>query len=189
MKINAATRGFLISILMVIFAFGVYFLFLAKKNYYLVDNPSSTSYYFKINNGAEKVISAGQSLEVEMGKGLNRISVSDQNKKPLYDSAFEVNKIRGLINISHSDYFIYRQYYGYNLNKDSLLKSQDVLMIDGKRYYGGATKFSKLYTDAFYYNVNEDFDQIIKNIQTVESRTKIFRKQDFINYYKSVYKF
>jgi hypothetical protein len=48
MKDNAALKGFIISILMVVFAFGVYFLFLAEKNYYLIDNPSQNSYYFKI---------------------------------------------------------------------------------------------------------------------------------------------
>jgi hypothetical protein len=38
----------------------------------------------------------------------------------LYDSAFEVNKLRGLLNIAHQDYYVNDQYYGYNLKKDSL---------------------------------------------------------------------
>lgn len=189
MKNNAAVRGFVISVLAVVFAFGVYFLFLAKKNYYLVDNPSQNNYYFKINNGEENIVAAGQSVKVNMQKGTNNIAVFDAAKKPLFDSTFQVKKIRGLLNIAHEDYYIYKQYYGYNLNKDSLMKSQDVLEIDGKRYFGGAKHFNKLYTDNFYYNVDEDYDEIIKNIDSVESRTKIFRKQDFINYYKSIYKF
>lgn len=189
MKNNPGLKGFIISFLFVILAFCIYFFFLAKKNYFLVDNPSQKSYYFKINNGSEKIIPAGQSLKVNLHKGINNIAVFDENKKPLYDSAFEVKKIRGLLNISHQDYYIYRQYYGYNLNKDSLLGTQKTLLIDGKRYLGGAKHFNKLYTDDFYYNVDEDFDKIIKNIDDVESRVKIFRKQDFINYYKSIYKF
>lgn len=189
MKNNAAVKGFIISVLAVIFAFWIYFQYLAKKNYYLVDNPSENSYYFKINNNPQKIISAGQSLKIDMEKGVNKIAVFDQNKKPIFDSTFQVNKIRGLLNISHQDYYIYQQYYGYNLNKDSLLKTQKSLIIDDRRYVGGAKHFNKLYTDDFYYNVDEDFDEIIKNIADVESRTKIFRKQDFINYYKSIYKF
>lgn len=189
MKNNASVKGFVISLLAVVFAFGIYHFYLAKKNYYLVDNPTQNTYYFKINKGAEKIIAAGQSLQVDMNLGTNKIFVMDQNKKPVYDSAFEVKKVRGLINISHSDYYIYRQYYGYNLDKDSLLKTQSTLLIDGKRFYGGAKKFNKLYTDSFYYNTDENFDEIIKNIDDVESRTKIFRKQDFINFYKGVYKF
>ena len=189
MKNNAAVRGFVISVLAVIFAFGIYFLFLAKKNYYLVDNPSQNIYYFKINNNPEKIISGGQSVKVDMKTGENKIAVFDENRRPVFDSTFQVKKIRGLVNISHQDYYVYQQYYGYNLNKDSLVKTQKSLVIDGKRYLGGARLFNKLYTDDFYYNVDEDYDKIIKNIADVESRTKIFRKEDFINYYKSIYKY
>lgn len=65
----------------------------------------------------------------------------------------------------------------------------DKITIDGKEYLGGARHFNKLYTEDFYYNVDEDYDKVIKNIQKVESRSKIFRKQDFLNYYKEYYKF
>ncbi len=189
MKNNASLKGLLIALIAFVFAFGVYFLFLAKKNYYLVDNPTPNTYYFKINNGQENIITSGQFVHVDLNKGQNSIKVFDQNKKLLYDSAFEVNKIRGLLNIAHADYYINRQYYGYNLKKDSLLLTLDKTMIDGKPYYGAAKHFNKLYTDDFYYNVDEDYDKIIKNIEKVESRSKIFRKQDYLNYYKEYYKF
>jgi hypothetical protein len=61
--------------------------------------------------------------------------------------------------------------------------------IDGKDFVGAPRKTDKLYNEDFYYNVNEDYDKVIKNIQKIESRTKIFRKQDFLNYYKEYYKF
>ncbi|AZB28809.1 MULTISPECIES: hypothetical protein [Chryseobacterium] len=189
MKNNPSLKGLIIAAVVFIGAFAVYNFFLAKKNYYLVDNPTPNTYYFKINNGSEGVISAGQFVKVDLQKGKNSIKVFDQNKKMLYDSAFEVNKIRGLLNIAHKDYYINEQYYGYNLKKDSLLLALDKTIIDGKQYYGGAKRFNKLYTEDFYYNVDEDYDQMIKNIQKVESRTKIFRKQDYLNYYKEYYKF
>lgn len=189
MKNNPSLKGLIIAAVVFIGAFAVYNFFLAKKNYYLVDNPTPNTYYFKINNGSEGVISAGQFVKVDLQKGKNSIKVFDQNKKMLYDSAFEVNKIRGLLNITHKDYYINEQYYGYNLKKDSLLLALDKTIIDGKQYYGGAKRFNKLYTEDFYYNVDEDYDQMIKNIQKVESRTKIFRKQDYLNYYKEYYKF
>lgn len=189
MKKNPALAGFIYASLATAFAFGVYFLFLEKKNYYLVDNPTPNTYYFKINNGAENILAAGQFLKVNLNKGKNNIKVFDENKKVLYDSAFEVKKIRGLVNISHSDYYVHRQYYGYNLNKDSLLMSLGQTEIDGEKYYGAPQKIQKLYTEDFYYNIDEDYDKIIKNIDKMESRTKIFRKQDFLNYYKEYYKF
>ena len=59
MKKNPSTIGFIVSVLMFIVAFGIYFLFLAKKNEYLVDNPTNKTYYFKINNGKEMTIASG----------------------------------------------------------------------------------------------------------------------------------
>ncbi len=186
---NPALKGFLISLSAVLISFGIYFLFLAKKNDYLLDNPTPESYYFQINNGPQSKIAGGQFLQVPLKKGKNSIKVYDASKNLLYDSAFQVNKQRGLINITHKDYYINRQFYGYNLKKDSLLLKLGKIVIDGKDYFGGAEHFNKLYTDDFYYNIDENYDKIIKNIDKVESRTKIFRKQDFLNYYKEYYQF
>ena len=189
MKISPATKGLIISVIAVLFAFGVYFLFLAKKNYYLVDNPTGETYYFRINKGDEKIIGAGQKLEVNLNKGKNAIQVFDAKKDLLYDSAFVVNKNRGLVNIAHQDYYINEQFYGYGLNKDSLITARKSTIIDGKKFVNEPKHFNKLYTDDFYYNIDEDYDKVVKNVQKVESRTKIFRKVDFLNYYKEYYKF
>ncbi len=189
MKISPATKGLIISVIAVLFAFGVYFLFLAKKNYYLVDNPTGETYYFILNKGDEKIIAAGQMLKVNLNKGKNGIQVFDGKKELLYDSAFMVNKNRGLLNIAHQDYYINEQFYGYGLDKDSLLSARKTTVIDGKKYVNAPKHFNKLYTDEFYYNIDEDYDKIVKNVQKVESRTKIFRKVDFLNYYKEYYKF
>lgn len=189
MKNNPARKGLLIALLMAAAAFAVYFLFLAKRNYYLVDNPTPATYYFQINNSGEKIISAGQYLKVDLNKGNNRIKVFNDSKKLLYDSVFTVNKIRGLLNITHSDYYIHDQYYGYNLKKDSLLLNLDKTVIDGKEYFGAPRHVNKIYTEDFYYNIDEKYDAVIKNIDKIESRSKIFRKQDFLNYYKEYYNF
>lgn len=188
-KISPSTKGFIFSIIAVVAAFAIYFLFLAKDNYFLVDNPTSETYYFKINSGKEQIISAGQSVKVQLVLGKNHIEVFSTNKKPLYDSLFLVHKNRGLLNIAHQDYFVNRQYYGYIPNKDSLLLSHGKITIDGKDYLGDVTKHNQLFIEDFYYNIDEDYDAVVKNIQKVESRTKIFRKQDFINYYNEYYKF
>jgi hypothetical protein len=189
MNLSPSTKGFIIALVSAVAAFGIYFIFLAKDNFYVVDNPTNTTFYYKINGGSEGIISSGQTVKVDLNKGKNAIKVFDSNKKLLYDSVFTVNKIRGLINIAHQDYYINTQYYGYNLKKDSLLLALGKTEIDGKAYFGAPKKFNALYSDDFYYNVNEDYDQLIKNIQKVESRSKIFRKEDYLNYYKEYYKF
>ncbi len=189
MKLSPSTRGLLISAVTVLLAFGIYFLFLAKRNYYLVDNPTGHTYYFKINNGSEQILAAGQFVKVDLKEGQNHIRVMDAQKKELYDSAFSVKKNRGLVNIAHQDYYINEQFYGYNLDKDSLIAVRPQTKIDGKLYVNDPKLFNKLYTDDFYYNIDEEYDRVIKNVQQVESRTKIFRKADFLKYYKEYYQF
>src|SRR5690606_2941854 len=108
----------------VLFAFGIYFLFLAKKDYYLVDNPTENTYYFNLNNGGENTITAGQQFPIDLRKGRNNVKVFDGQKKLLYDSVFVVKKNRGLLNIAHQDYYINEQFYGYGLNKDSLIMAR-----------------------------------------------------------------
>lgn len=189
MKISPSTKGLIISIITVLVAFGIYNFFLAKKNYYLVDNPTEKTYFFNINNGEEKTITAGQKFQVDLKKGKNQIKVFDDRKNILYDSSFVVKKNRGLLNIAHQDYYINEQFYGYGLNKDSLIATRPQTTIDGKLFVNSPVRFNKLYTDDFYYNIDEEYDGVVKNIQKVESRTKIFRKVDFLNYYKEYYKF
>lgn len=189
MKMSAPTKGFVISLIAVLAAFGVYFLFLAKKDSFVVDNPTINTFYFKINNGAEKTITAGQNFSIDLNKGKNNIQVFNAGKKLIYDSSFTVNKNRGLLNIAHQDYYINEQFYGYGLNKDSLIAARKATEIDGKNYLNSPKRFNKLYTEDFYFNINEEYDQVIKNIQKIESRSKIFRKQDYLNYYKEYYQF
>ncbi|MDL1914258.1 MAG: hypothetical protein FDW93_07040 [Bergeyella sp.] len=187
MKKNPSLFGLLVAVVAGFVAFGIYFLFLSKKDHFLVDNPTGRVYYFRLNNGQEKIIPGKQWVSVEVVKGKNTIAVFDDKKNKMYDSIFVVNKTRGLINISHSEYYINRQYYGYNINKDSLLGELGKTKIDGKDYYGAPKLFNRLYTEDFYYNVDEKYDKVIKNIDKIESRTKIFRKPDFLVYYKEYY--
>lgn len=188
MKLSASTKGLLISIFVVLVAFAIYFLFLAKKNSYLVDNPTNKTFYFKINGSNEQIIAGGQTVKVNLNRGKNnKVQVFDQSKKPIFDSVFKVTQYRGLINIAQEKYFINKQYYGYNINKDSLISAHQPTMIDGKKYFGDIKIKNSFYIEDFYYNLNEKYDALIKNIQSIESRTKIFRKEDFIDYYNQYY--
>ena len=187
MKKNAPLIGLIVSASVMLIAFGIYYLFLAKKNEYLVDNPTTKTFYFKINNGEEKIITSGQFVKVDLNRGKqNSIKVFDDKKKLLFDSAFNVSQYRGLLNIAGEEYFVHRQFYVYIPNKDSLLMASTFEM-DGVKLPGHVTKHKKLYIEDFYYNVDEDYDKVIKNIDKVESRTKIYRKEDFKLFYKENY--
>ncbi len=185
---SPAIKGLFFAIASMGISFGIYFYFLQKQDVYLADNPTNTIYYIKVNEDQEKIIGPGESLAVTLNKGSNKIQTYDAKKSLILDTAITVKKDRGLLNIAKKDYFIYTQYYGYNLNKDSLLATQSTIDIDGKKYYGGAERFNQLYTEDFYFNVNEPLDKVIKNIQKVETRKKIFRKEDFLQFYHDNYK-
>ena len=101
MKKYALLIGLIVSATVMLIAFGIYYLFLAKKNEYLVDNPTTKTFYFKINNGEEKIITSGQFVKVDLNRGKqNSIKVFDDKKKLLFDSAFNVSQYRGLLNIA-----------------------------------------------------------------------------------------
>jgi len=182
MKKNTPLFGFLVAFGAVLFAFAV-----KKPNYYLVDNPTADTYYFQVNNGPEKIITSGQFIKVDLKQGTNTIKVADAGHRLLFDSAFTVTQPRGLVNITHHDYYIHNQYYGRQLNKDSLLLAHHAV-IDGEVFPGDIRHSNKLFEENFYYNLDENYDRVIKNIQKVESRTKIYRKQDFLNFYKENYR-
>jgi hypothetical protein len=186
MNLSAPTKGLLWSLLAFAMAFGIYFVFLSKKNSYLADNASGQTMYLSINGGPSLTVGAGQSIKVDLGKGKNSIQLQDEAKKALFDTTFVVNKSRGLLNLAKADYYINRQYYGYNVNKDSVFLMSKI-NIDGKTYQGDVSKTKAFYSENFYYNLDEDYDGVIKNIDKVESRSKIFRKQDFITYYQQYY--
>ena len=187
MKLSPSVKGFLIAVIALALSFSIYFAFLQKKNNHLVDNPTAHSYFFRINNGPELVLAAGQFVDVDLKTGENSVKVYNDKKELLYDSLFTVKSSLGLLNIAHEDYYIHEQYYGYNIKKDSLLLTLEKTVIDGKPYLGAPKHFKGLYTEDFYYNVDEKYDAVVKNIQKVESRSKIFRKQDFLNYHKEYY--
>jgi hypothetical protein len=124
MKKNAPLIGLIVSASVMLIAFGIYHLFLAKKNEYLVDNPTTKTFYFKINNGEEKIITSGQFVKVDLNRGKqNSIKVFDDKKKLLFDSAFNVSQYRGLLNIAGEEYFVHRQFYGL-FRIDSALPQQ-----------------------------------------------------------------
>lgn len=189
MRLSPSIKGLLIALLLTGLSFAVYFVFLSKKNYHVADNASDQTVYMQLDSQEKKIIGAGESLHLQIPNGKHTIKISDKNGNLIKDTIFTVTKQRGLINLTGSPYYIYTQYYGYNLNKDSLLAALPKTVIDGKSYYGGAKEFKGLYTEDFYFNVDEDLDKVIKNIQKVETRKKIFRKQDFLNHYQETYKF
>lgn len=188
-QLSPSAKGLLVSVAAALAAFAAYFFYLKKENTYLADNASAKTCTFSLNEQAPIILAGGQNIAVNLKKGKNHIQIWDEAKNVRKDTIFEVKKPRGLLNIGQEDYVINTQYYGYNINKDSLLVASPKTKIDGKLYVGAPEVFRGIYTENFYYNVDEDYDRIVKKIQTRESRSKVFRKADFLAFYQKYYQF
>lgn len=184
---NKSLLGFIIAVVFFGLAFWVYDFFLKKNEYFLMDNPTSESVSVRWNE--QKItLPAYQFVNVNFKNGRNRLQVLFKDSI-IVDTLISIqNPKRFLLNPTRSEYIIFTQYYGYVPNKDSLLKSHQT-KVDEKLYFGEIIKTKSLFIKDFYYNINEDFDKIIRNIDSIERRKKIFRKEQFKNYYRETYNY
>ena len=180
-KINAPTLGFIIAFSASVISMLIYFVFLQKDHYFLIDNPTNKPIELTINQ-VKYQIESNQNQKVELEKGYNTIQFKDKNGQ-IKDTFFNVNSQRGVINPTLNEYITFTQYYGYIPNKDSLMTSKSTT-INNKIYFGDLKQENSIFISDFYFNLDEDYQKLIKNIDTLERRKKIFRKADFINFYE-----
>ncbi|MCB9202593.1 MAG: hypothetical protein H6604_06050 [Flavobacteriales bacterium] len=185
-KISPSLLGFLIAVILSVGSMAVYFVFLQKDEFYLLDNPTSKPTVVELND-VKYHLQPYEQKKVDLNKGRNSIKIYDDKNKIIRDTFFNVETKRGVINPTFNKYYIFTQYYGHVENKDSLMLSES-MNIDNKNYFGKIEADSTLFISDFYFNLNEDFQKVIKNIDSLERRKKIFRKKDFIDYYTNNYR-
>lgn len=180
--------GFALSIICMILIIGIYTIF-SKKKEILIDNPTNSSIRIKLNN-EEYILISHQYIKGKVVEGKNTLSIEFIDKdsiKVVRDTFFIINKLSeiGLINPTFSDYYLFRQYYDkLNNEQDSLYFSQSII-IDGKEYFGDIKKNHSIYIDDFDLNINENFPKFIKKENVIQSRKKLFRKNEFLQFYQS----
>ena len=148
----------------------------------MIDNPTKQTLNIMIDNN-EYIVSAGQNITIELGVGNHKIEAkNDLDSIILPTTNFEVKSSRGLINPTKSVYFIYGMPYGPNVNKDSIFSTLKT-SYQGKTYAGDVVVDSAIYTENFYYNLNEDFPKLTLKSENSVLRKKIFREEDFKQFY------
>ena len=181
-KISPNLIGFIIALLICVASLWIYFTFLQKKSYHLIDNPGKNSLLVQIDEN-EYNIAPGQFVQVALSMGEHTISTKIENDTlPLIQRAFVVADKRGLLNPTLSRYYIYGMPYGPKVNKDSIfanLKTE----FKGKTYLGDLRIDSAIYTEDFYYNINEEFPAMTLQSENDTLRRKIFREDDFKQFY------
>lgn len=178
---NPQVTGFFIALAMALFSLIFYWIFIDQKQYVIIDNPTEKTCKITLNDN-EIILAPKQSSEVTIKK--NNVITAFLNDSLLFkQKKFTAeNTKRALINPTLSDYYTYRNYYGYAKNKDSLLKAQHIY-IDSTLYFGEIKKYNTLYINDFYLNIDQNYPKIKKSQDTLQGIVKIFRKSQFIEYY------
>lgn len=176
--------GLLIAVLLCAFSIMWYKFFLENKDEFLLDNPTSAS--IKVNfNGKNYILGSGQTIKIPVNKGNNTLSsTSEQGNVLLKDTVIYISNLtRGLINPTRANYLTFKRYYGSIKNLDSLYKAHET-HIGGKLYVGEIKKYNKVLIQDFYLNINQNFPKIINKTDSIESRVKLFREDQFLEFYQ-----
>ena len=185
-KLSPNLLGFIIAVLICVVSLWIYFAFIQKKSYQLIDNPGENNLVVTVDE-RELLIGPKQQVEIELNPGIHTIKAQIENDSVILDATpFKVIKKRGLINPTLSRYYIYGMPYGPNINKDSIFENLKTTF-QGKTYLGDLQIDSAIYVDEFYYNLNEDFPKVTLKSENDTLRRKVFRENDFKQFYFKYY--
>lgn len=174
--------GFLIALGVSIISMWIYFTFIQKKSDHIIDNPTNNTLKVVIDN-QNYTIAPNQQVIVHLKQGNHTLSATtDKDSVLINNQVFTVNKVRGIINPNKEKYFIFGLPYGPKVNVDSIFEG-NILNYKGKEYHGDVKIDSSFYVEDFYYNLNEDFPKIAKKSENHTLRKKVFREDDFKQYY------
>lgn len=169
--------GLVIAIAVVVFSYIVSQFMNQKQLEFIIDNPTSEAIEVQLDNEKHTIeANSFKVVELEVGKHM-------LNGKDMFTYDFIHH---GVINPTRSTYYLYKRYYGSVAKKDSIFEHAPVLKIDGKEYRFTDT-VSHYFIQDFYYNLNEEFPNWTnskKDSLKIDSRKKIFRKDDFEAFYK-----
>lgn len=155
-----------------------------------VDNPRSEEVMFVVD-GKEVKVPAKSKTELSLSAGRHQVKVVGHNGVEFQSGEFEV-KEGGLLHSGSTDYIIWRQLYGLQANRQTLL-NEDWLSLDSVKVHGDF----KLYPDSVVY-IEKSWDDGIDDQLPKETtlfitsdfviKSKIFRLEDFVHTYRQLSK-
>ncbi len=156
-----------------------------QKNYIALDNPTDQLLEVEINQESY-ILSPYQTLSISLGKGRHRLRVLQKDSTYKSYEILRGDEVRALINPTLSSYVIYKRYYGKAVNRDSLIRSHQS-RVDSILYFGELYTTDSLYIKGFYLNVDQSYPVITKSMDTISAIPKIFRKDQFKQFYRQNY--
>ncbi len=180
---NPSFFGFVITFLFAFAGFMYYFYFIKKDNFYYLDNSSNKNTNVNLDNKQYNLL-PNTFLKIKLDKGKHKIKLLNKEGNEI-DTIFYTNDVNGIINPTFSDYYMYKKYYGYRKNKDSIALSLSKTKIDSIYYKGNIVHCHDLNIEGFDFGLDESFPKIIQR-DSVNERIKVYRKEDFIKTYSQL---
>ncbi len=169
--------GLVIAIIVVVFSYVGSQFMNQKELEFIIDNPTSETIKVQLDDKEYEVeANSFKVIDLEVGEHV-------LNGKDVFTYDFIHH---GVLNPTRSTYYMYKRYYGSVAKKDSIFEHAPVLKLEGKEYKFTDT-VSHYFIQDFYYNLNEDFPSWTnsqKDSLKIDSRKKIFRKDDFEKFYQ-----
>lgn len=179
---NYSLIGFVIALFVTAMAIWIFIKFINKNPEYLIDNQQDQVIEMQVNNQTYTV-APGQAVATEnLPKQITVQWRPQGSEKWLDNRTLSIDYKRGLFNPGRETYFIYALPYGPGHNIDSIFRSKQITY-KGKTYYGNLQIDSSFYITDFYYSLNEKFPKVTKASENQEFRTKIFRENEFRQFY------
>lgn len=154
------------------------------KDRYLIDNPTNSNIKVYIDN-KEYNIGAKKYLRVKLIRGKHRISSEKDGIKILENENFiipnQTEAQDALINPTKSQYIIYPLLYSKDSNIKREFKAYDLEGNEVLSYYGKPVLTDNLFIFDLFGKGN--IDKEVKEYSSSVIQNKIFRKEDFFEFY------
>ncbi|MEM7035622.1 MAG: hypothetical protein AAF570_01510 [Bacteroidota bacterium] len=157
----------------------------------VLDNPREEAVVFTFNSTDGHEVAAQTSATISLDPGTYRVEVTDKSGEVLGDTTFKLSDGKeGIVHSGGSNYLVWRQLYGLQKDRKTLLNERWV-EFDSIRTYGDFKVYPKSW---LFIEKNWDHDL---NTPLPESRNlhitkdfvieaKVFRTDDFIETYRKL---
>ncbi len=155
----------------------------------VLDNPRAEGVVFSFDGSDDYALAAGEMKTISLSEGPHAIVVKSNGGQVLGDTTFNL-KEKGLVHSGSSGYVVWRQLYGVQKDRKTLL-NEDWTMVDSTRYFGDI----KIYPATWLYlesNWDLGLDQPLPESTTLyvtkdyKIESKVFRETEFVTTYKAM---
>lgn len=171
---------------------GIIILFAAcAKNNVTLDNPRDIAVVFSFDDGENHELAAGEIKKISLDEGKHHVVIKSTTGEQFADTTFKLRE-SGLVHSGASTYVVWRQLYGLQTERSTLLNEHWV-EFDSIRAKGDL----KVYEPNWVYverNWDKDLDEELPEATTLYItkdyviESKLFRSKEFIETYKNMAK-